>query len=42
MVLEGGFAVGGFDLFWGCSALETQDLVRVNGWGLGVGDIFRW
>ena len=40
MVLEGGFAVGGFDLVGGCGALEVEDLVGVDGWGIRVCDVF--
>lgn len=40
MVLEGGFAVGGFDLVGGCGALEVEDLVGVDGRGIRVCDVF--
>lgn len=40
MVLEGRFAVGGLDLVGGRGAVEVEDLVGVDGRGLGVCDVF--
>lgn len=40
VVLEGGFAVGGFDLVGGRGAVEIEDVVRVDGRGFSVCDVF--
>lgn len=40
VVLQGGFAVGGFDLVGGRGAVEVEDLVGVDGRGFGICDVF--